>query len=640
MSRPLRILIVEDSEDDTQLLLHELRRGGYDPMHERVESAAAMDRALARQQWDMVIADYSIPNFNSTVALALLKERGHDLPFIIVSGTITEETAVATMKAGAHDYLLKGNLKRLLPAIDRELREAASRRERRKAEEALRESEKRLQKILDNSPAIIFLKDTEGRYLYVNAQFGKLTVLTPEQILGKTDAEIFPPEQAAAFRANDLKVLQTGVALEFEEGAHHLDGLHTSIVAKFPLRNTEGEVYAICGIATDITERKSLEAQLRQSQKMEAIGRLAGGIAHDFNNMLTVINGFSELMLLSLPVGDPHRNTAEHIRQAGEKAATLTRHLLAFSRQQVLQPRVLDLNAVVANMDTMLKRMIAEDIDLLTILSPGSTPVKADPGQIQQILMNLVVNARDAMPDGGRLTIETADVVLDTDYARRHVGVSPGRYVMLAVSDNGCGMDKQTQARIFEPFFTTKEEGKGTGLGLSTVYGIVKQSGGNIWVYSEPGRGTTFRIYLPRIEGVAEAIVPGKAQEPLPRGSETLLLVEDDAGVRKLAKTTLQTQGYTVLEAAQGEDAVRLSGQHEGLIHLMVTDMVMPEMSGRELAERLKPLRPNMKVLLTSGYTGKAMLHHGELDPGMAFLQKPFTPQTLARKVREVLDAD
>ncbi|TLY23306.1 MAG: response regulator [Nitrospirae bacterium] len=640
MSRPLRILIVEDSEDDTQLLLHELRRGGYDPMHERVESAAAMDRALARQQWDMVIADYSIPNFNSTVALALLKERGHDLPFIIVSGTITEETAVATMKAGAHDYLLKGNLKRLIPAIDRELREAASRRERRKAEEALRESEKRLQKILDNSPAIIFLKDTEGRYLYVNPQFGKLTVLTPEQILGKTDAEIFPPEQAAAFRANDLKVLQAGVALEFEEVARHQDELYTSIVSKFPLRNTEGEVYAICGIATDITERKSLEAQLRQSQKMEAIGRLAGGIAHDFNNMLTVINGFSELMLLSLPVGDPHRNTAEHIRQAGEKAATLTRHLLAFSRQQVLQPRVLDLNAVVANMDTMLKRMIAEDIDLLTILSPGSTPVKADPGQIQQILMNLVVNARDAMPDGGRLTIETADVVLDTDYARRHVGVSPGRYVMLAVSDNGCGMDKQTQARIFEPFFTTKEEGKGTGLGLSTVYGIVKQSGGNIWVYSEPGRGTTFRIYLPRIEGVAEAIVPGKAQEPLPRGSETLLLVEDDAGVRKLAKTTLQTQGYTVLEAAQGEDAVRLSGQHEGLIHLMVTDMVMPEMSGRELAERLKPLRPNMKVLLTSGYTGKAMLHHGELDPGMAFLQKPFTPQTLARKVREVLDAD
>jgi len=639
MSRPLRVLIVEDSEDDTQLLLHELRRGGYDPMHERVDSAAAMEQALAGQQWDMVIADYSIPNFNSMAALALLKERGLDLPFIIVSGAITEETAVATMKAGAHDYLLKGNLKRLIPAIERELREAKSRRERRRAEEALRESEKRLQAILDNSPALIFLKNTEGRYLYVNPQFANLTPLTREQILGKTDDEIFLPAHAAAFRANDLKVLQAGVALEFEEVADQQDGPHTSIVSKFPLRNAEGKVYAICGIATDITERKSLEAQLRQSQKMEAIGQLAGGIAHDFNNLLTVINGYSELMLLSLPVEHPHCATFEQIRQAGEKASRLIRQLMAFSRQQVLQPKVLDLNAVVANIDTMLQRVIGEDIDLLTILSPGLASVKADPGQIEQVLMNLLVNARDAMPAGGRLTIETADVVLDTDYARTHVAVNPGRYVMLAVSDNGCGMDAETQARIFEPFFTTKELGKGTGLGLSTVYGIVKQSGGNIGVYSEPGRGTTFRIYLPRIEEAAEAVEPGKAREQLPRGSETILLVEDEAGVRTLAKTILQTHGYTVLDAAQGKDAFLLSGQHEGLIHLMVTDMVMPEMSGREVAERLKPLRPNMKVLFMSGFTDKAMVHHEELDPGMAFLQKPFTPQTLARKVREVLDA-
>ena len=637
--KPLRILIVEDSEDDTQLLLHELRRGGYDPMHERVDSAAAMEQALAGQQWDMVIADYSIPNFNSMAALALLKERGLDLPFIIVSGAITEETAVATMKAGAHDYLLKGNLKRLIPAIERELREAKSRRERRRAEEALRESEKRLQAILDNSPALIFLKNTEGRYLYVNPQFANLTPLTREQILGKTDDEIFLPAHAAAFRANDLKVLQAGVALEFEEVADQQDGPHTSIVSKFPLRNAEGKVYAICGIATDITERKSLEAQLRQSQKMEAVGQLAGGIAHDFNNLLTVINGYSELMLLSLPVEHPHCATFEQIRQAGEKASRLIRQLMAFSRQQVLQPKVLDLNAVVANIDTMLQRVIGEDIDLLTILSPGLASVKADPGQIEQVLMNLLVNARDAMPAGGRLTIETADVVLDTDYARTHVAVNPGRYVMLAVSDNGCGMDAETQARIFEPFFTTKELGKGTGLGLSTVYGIVKQSGGNIGVYSEPGRGTTFRIYLPRIEEAAEAVEPGKAREQLPRGSETILLVEDEAGVRTLAKTILQTHGYTVLDAAQGKDAFLLSGQHEGLIHLMVTDMVMPEMSGREVAERLKPLRPNMKVLFMSGFTDKAMVHHEELDPGMAFLQKPFTPQTLARKVREVLDA-
>src|SRR3989449_551704 len=380
-------------------------------------------------------------------------------------------------------------------------------------------------------------------------------------------------------------------------------------------------------------------AQLRQSQKMEAVGQLAGGIAHDFNNLLTVINGYSELMLLSLPVEHPHSATFEQIRQAGDKASRLIRQLMAFSRQQVLQPKVLDLNAVVANIDTMLQRVIGEDIDLLTILSPGLASVKADPGQLEQVLMNLVVNGRDAMPAGGRLTIETADVVLDTDYARRHVGVNPGRYVMLAVSDNGGGMDAETQARIFEPFFTTKELGKGTGLGLSTVYGIVKQSGGNIWVYSEPERGTTFRIYLPRIEAAAEAVEPGKGREPLPRGSETILLVEDEAGVRTLAKTILQAHGYTVLDAAQGKDAFLLSGQHEGLIHLMVTDMVMPEMSGPEVAERLKPLRPNMKVLFMSGFTDKAIVHNGELDPGMAFLQKPFTPQTLTRKVREVLDS-
>src|SRR5213593_87653 len=638
MSRPLRILIVEDSEDDTQLLLHQLRRGGYDPMHERVDSVATMEQALARQQWDLVIADYGIPNFNSMAALALLKERGHDLPFIIVSGTITEETAVATMKAGAHDYLLKGNLKRLIPAIERELREAKSRRERRRAEEALRESEKRLQAILDNSPAISCLKDTEGRYLYVNPQFGKLTSLAPEQILGKTDDEIFPPEQAAAFRANDLKVLQAGVALEFEEVAGHQDELHTSIVAKFPLRNTEGTVYAICGIATDITQRKSLEAQLRQAQKMEAIGRLAGGIAHDFNNLLTVIIGFSELMLLSLPVEHPHCATFEQIRQAGEKASRLTRQLLAFSRQQVLQPKVLDLNAVVANIDTMLQRVIGEDIDLLTILSPGLASVKADPGQIEQILMNLVVNARDAMPAGGRLTIETADVVLDTDYARTHVAVNPGRYVMLAVSDNGCGMDAETQTRIFEPFFTTKEPGKGTGLGLSTVYGIVKQSGGNIGVYSEPGRGTTFRIYLPRIEAAAEPVEPGKAREQLPCGSETVLLVEDEEVVRGLARQILASHGYTVLAAPSGADALELAASHAGPIHLLVTDVVLPGISGRELAARFQSVRPGLQVLYTSGYTDEAVVHHGVLDAGIAFLQKPFTSGALARKVRKTLD--
>ena len=386
-------------------------------------------------------------------------------------------------------------------------------------------------------------------------------------------------------------------------------------------------------------ERKQLEQQLRQAQKMEAIGQLTGGIAHDFNNMLTVIIGYSELMLQKLKADDSLRSDIEQIKEAGERASSLTRQLLAFSRKQVLQPKVFDLNAVLTNMDRMLQRLIGEDIHLVTVPAPGLGRVRADPGQIEQVIMNLAVNARDAMPHGGKLTIETANVELDNAYAREHVSVRPGSYVMLAVSDTGCGMDAATQAQIFEPFFTTKEVGKGTGLGLSTVFGIVKQSEGYVWVYSEVGRGTTFKIYLPRVEAAVETVEPsGETARPA-RGSETILLVEDDHAVRTLIRSTLQAHGYTVLEASQGKEALLLSGQHKGLIHMMVTDTVMPGMSGRELAERLKPLRPNMKALFMSGYTDKAIVHHGELDPDTAFLQKPFTPDALARKVREVLDS-
>jgi len=385
-------------------------------------------------------------------------------------------------------------------------------------------------------------------------------------------------------------------------------------------------------------ELRKTEAQLLQAQKMEAIGQLTGGIAHDFNNMLTVIMGYSELMLQKLKADDPLRSEVEQIKEAGNRASLLTRQLLAFSRKQVLQPRVLDLNAVLTNLDKMLQRLIGEDIALVTMPAPGLGRVKVDPGQIEQVIMNLAVNARDAMPNGGKLTIETANVELDNAYAREHVSVRPGPYVMLAVSDTGCGMDAATQARIFEPFFTTKEPGKGTGLGLSTVYGIVKQSDGNIWVYSEPGRGTTFKIYLPRVEAVAEAVEPSGAAARTIRGSETILLVEDENAVRALIRSTLQANGYTVLEAHHGKHAIQVCEQHAGPIHLMVTDVVMPEMSGRDLAERLKPSRPNMKVFFMSGYTDKAIVNHGELDPGTAFLQKPFIPDALARKVREVLD--
>ncbi len=386
-------------------------------------------------------------------------------------------------------------------------------------------------------------------------------------------------------------------------------------------------------------ELSQTQDQLAQASKMEAVGHLAGGVAHDFNNLLMVIMGRSELLLAGLDTGDPNRPALELIEQTAIRAADLTRQLLAFSRKQVLQPRVLDLNAVVSNMSEMLRRLIGEDIALVTVLGPALGHVKADRGQIEQIIMNLAVNARDAMPHGGRLTLETANVDLDAAYARKHVEARPGPHVMLALSDTGIGMDPKTQARIFEPFFTTKGPRKGTGLGLAMVYGIVKQSGGNIWVYSEPGQGTTFKIYLPRIEEAIESAQGRSALAPPLRGMETVLLVEDEDAVRDLARDILQARGYTVLEARHGAEALRISEQHPGPIHLMLTDVVMPEMIGRELADRLAVLRPETKVLYMSGYTDNAVVHHGVLDPGTIFLQKPFTAAVLARKVREILDS-
>jgi CheY-like chemotaxis protein len=371
---------------------------------------------------------------------------------------------------------------------------------------------------------------------------------------------------------------------------------------------------------------------------MEAIGLLAGGIAHDFNNLLTAIRGYSDLLLHRLDGRSEMRREVEEIRKAGERAASLTRQLLAFSRKQVLQPKVLDLNAVVAGMDNMLQRLIGEDIDLVAVLRPGLWNVLADPGQLEQVIMNLVVNARDAMPRGGKVTIETANVELDDSYVRQHAAVSPGPYVMLAISDTGKGMDEETKNRLFEPFYTTKEKGKGTGLGLSTVYGIVKQSGGYIWAYSDIGKGTAFKVYFPRFGGADAETGKEGASVSSPQGRETVLVVEDEEAVLALIRDILEGSGYTVLTASDGEEAQTVGRGHGAPIHLIVTDVVMPKMGGREAAESLAPHLPGVKVLYMSGYTNEAIVRHGVLDPGIPFLEKPFTPDALLRKVRRALD--
>jgi PAS domain S-box-containing protein len=408
----------------------------------------------------------------------------------------------------------------------------------------------------------------------------------------------------------------------------------------------KGNPFKMIGACEDITERKRaeeentvLQEQLRQSQKMEAVGRLGGGIAHDFNNLLTIIKGYSQLSLLDLKESDPLWGNIQEIQKATQRATDLTRQLLAFSRRQILDLKVLDLNILLRELDKMLRRIIGEDIELVTLLSGDLGRVKIDPGQIEQVILNLAVNSRDAMPSGGKLTIETANVVLDEEYAHAHVAVIPGHYVRLSISDTGVGMPRELKEKVFEPFFTTKEKGKGTGLGLSMVYGIVKQIGGNIWVYSEPGHGTTFKIYLPRVEEQLDTFHALDETDYSPRGSETVLLVEDEQEVRLLAHRLLSQQGYRVLEATNGVEALHVAQEHGGeKIHLLLTDVVMPQMGGKELADQLKIFRPDVKVLYTSGYTDDAIVHHGVLEPGTHFLQKPFSPKTLSHKVREVLD--
>jgi PAS domain S-box-containing protein len=504
----------------------------------------------------------------------------------------------------------------------------------------LQKNEKVVVAVLQSASQAILSVDRSGRIVLANARTEEMFGYPREELLGATIETLLPEGiREAHTRQRSMyfdqpRVRPMGIGMDLQ--GRRKDGREFPVEVSLSFVETGDGTFAIAFIS-DITPRKRLEEQLMHAQKMEAVGRLAGGVAHDFNNMLTIISGYNRMILDQLSPMDALRGFAEEILKAADRAGALTNQLLAFSRRQIMQPRIVDVNELIRNTDKMLRRLIGEDVELVLSLPPEMGNIRADPGHIEQAVFNLAVNARDAMPNGGRITIETAGVYLDESYARTHIGVEPGNYVMIAVSDTGQGMDADTKRRIFEPFFTTKDKGKGTGLGLATVYGTVKQSGGDIWVYSEPGKGTTFKLYFPNVTEAASE--PARGDEARSRrGKETILLVEDEQGVRDLVALMLQQQGYEVFKAASPEEAIRLSNSHNGRIDMLVTDVVMPKMSGKQLADHLVGLRPKMRVLYLSGYTENTVVHHGVLDAGVEFLAKPLSREALASKVRDILD--
>jgi PAS domain S-box-containing protein len=628
--QPIRILLIEDNEDDALLVLRAVRAGGFEPETLRVETAEEMRAALSNETWDLVISDFSLPSFNGPAALQVLKQSRLDIPFLIVSGTVGEETAVAALKAGAHDFLSKNNLNRLIPAITRELREAADRRERRLAQARMRESEEAFAAVFRSSPLPIITVDVKCRLTALNRAAEQAFGLTADALGSPATFLVMPPDTdlwcERVYRGETID--RCDVSGMSENG-----NVRTMLLSASPLRGQQGEVTGAVAIISDVTDQRALELQLRQAQKMEAVGRLAGGIAHDFNNILTAIQGYATLLQADHPPGSVTRGDVDGILDAASRAATFTRQLLAFSRKQVTQPESLNINELVSGMLNMLSRVIGKEYPL-EFKAGDVQPVFADRGQLGQVLMNLVVNARDAMPRGGTITLRTSRQMTKPERALPvDSSDQAGPYAVITISDEGHGIAAEDLDRLFEPFFTTKDAAHGTGLGLSTVYGIVTQHGGVMTVDTTLGKGTEFSVYLPERVADVSDIQPTPVQEARdPVATAGVLVVEDDRTIRVLRQRALVRKGFEVVTAASADEALQLLMDHPN-VDVLITDLMLPGMTGMELIAHSRAAGIAMKTILISGYTAQDLA----LPSDIVFVEKPFTPDILLAAVHRVL---